>query len=165
MGFECLAFSGNVSVVKEIAHALWDLGVARGQVRDTLLLQKELELTELLRLHDEKTGVFIASSLVIWGMLGWADEEELCLLRQFGMLLGRAFQIQDDILDYEWDGETLGKRAWKDVELGKGIVACIGIDESKKMLLYIENTLKTLQESLDSQKLDDMREFVVKRAS
>lgn len=70
MGFECLASSGNATVVREIAQALGDLGVARGQVRDTLIMQKDLTQEELLRLHDEKTGVFIASSLVIGGILG-----------------------------------------------------------------------------------------------
>jgi geranylgeranyl pyrophosphate synthase len=165
MGFECLATSGHAQIVVEIARALGDLGVARGQVRDTLLLQKDLTLNDLMRLHDEKTGVFIANSLVIWGILGRASESDIEDLRRFGMLFGRAFQIQDDILDFEWDAELLGKKAGKDVELGKWIVASIGIDESKKVLINIENELKGLLGKFNNKKFDDIREFIIKRAS
>ena len=70
MGFELLSRSGDPMVVTEIARALGDLGVARGQVRDTLLRHDTLTLDELLRLHDEKTGGFIASCLVIGAVLG-----------------------------------------------------------------------------------------------
>ncbi len=165
MGFECLGSSGRADVVVEIARALWDLWVARGQVRDTLLHQKDLTLNDLMRLHDEKTGIFIANSLVIWGILGGATVAEIEDLRRFGMLFGRAFQIQDDILDYEWDGALLGKRVGKDVDLGKWIVARIGIVESKEVLMNIENELKVLLKKFNNSKFDDVREFIVKRAS
>lgn len=56
MGFELLSRTGNAMVVGEIARALGDLGVARGQIRDTFLRHDALTLDELLRLHDEKTG-------------------------------------------------------------------------------------------------------------
>jgi hypothetical protein len=51
------------------------------------------------------------------------------------------------------------------VDLGKGIVACIGIDASKKLLSDIEGEMKKLLKAFDNQKFDDMREFVIKRAS
>lgn len=56
MGFEVIAQSGNVAAVTEIARAIGDIGVARGQVRDTFLRHDTLSLEELLRIHDEKTG-------------------------------------------------------------------------------------------------------------
>lgn len=65
LGFELLAEAGDIRIISEIARALGDMGVARGQVRDTFLRHDELSLDELLRLHDEKTGGFIAVSLVI----------------------------------------------------------------------------------------------------
>lgn len=40
-------------------------------------------------------------------------------MREFGMLLGRAFQIQDDILDVEGNAAEVGKKVGKDVEMGK----------------------------------------------
>lgn len=65
LGFECLATSGSAELVREVAHALGDMGVVRGQVRDSLCYQTDLTLDELMRLHDEKTGVFIVVSLII----------------------------------------------------------------------------------------------------
>ncbi len=100
-GIELLSETGDIRVVREITRAMGDLGVVRGQVRDTFLRHDALTLEELLRIHDEKTGVFIAASLVIGGYLAQASAEIINQLRAFGMLLGRAFQIRDDILDYE----------------------------------------------------------------
>ncbi len=65
MGIELLADSGDIRIVREITHALGDMGVVRGQVRDTMIRHDTLSLEELLRIHDEKTGIFIAASLVI----------------------------------------------------------------------------------------------------
>ena len=56
MGFEVIAQSGNIAAVTEIARAIGDIGVARGQVRDPFLRHDTLSLEELLRIHDEKTG-------------------------------------------------------------------------------------------------------------
>lgn len=55
VGFELLAYAGDAQVITEVAHVLGDLGVARGQVRDTFLRHDELVEAELLRIHDEKT--------------------------------------------------------------------------------------------------------------
>jgi farnesyl diphosphate synthase len=55
IGFELLSESGDIRIISEIARALGDMGVARGQVRDTFLRHDTLSLDELLRLHDEKT--------------------------------------------------------------------------------------------------------------
>lgn len=51
------------------------------------------------------------------------------------------------------------------MDLGKGIVACIGIDASKKLLRDIENELKSLQKILTSDKFEGIREFIIKRVS
>jgi geranylgeranyl diphosphate synthase type II len=42
--------------------------------------------------------------------LGGADETLLQKLRSLGILLGRAFQIQDDILDAEATSDAVGKK-------------------------------------------------------
>lgn len=165
VGFECLARSGNARAVLEIAEALGDLGVARGQVRDTLSHQRDISVDELLRLHDEKTGIFIAHALVSWALLWWASENDILLFRKFGMLLGRAFQIQDDILDYEWDIELVGKKIWKDVELWKWVVSKIGIDKSKELLKNIEDELYSFIQLMGDERLLDIQRFVIKRRS
>lgn len=163
MGFELLAQSGKWEILSEIARAIWDLWVARGQVRDTFLRHDTLSLDNLLRLHDEKTWGFIASSLVVGGLWADATEEDIMLLRKFGFLLGRAFQIRDDILDSEWDEAVMGKKIGKDLESGKGIIACVGIEESKKILQNLEKEMKEIVDWWDDERLLDVVEYVVGR--
>lgn len=114
LAIDRLATLGDIRVIQEIAQALGDQGVARGQVLDTLDDQSDYTLGELMRVHDEKTGVFIAASLVIGAMLARASDDEIDHMRQLGMLLGRAFQVRDDILDVEGDPSILGKTIGKD---------------------------------------------------
>ncbi len=163
IGFELLARSGNPEIITEIARAIGDLGVARGQVRDTFLADYPLSQGELMRLHDEKTGGFIASSLVVGGLLADAWAEKITLLRKFGFLLGRAFQIRDDILDSEWDPVLMGKNVGKDLKAGKGIIACVGIEEAKKILQNLETEMKEIVTWWDDERLLDVVEYVVRR--
>lgn len=56
---------------------------------------------DIIRIIDEKTGRLLSSSIIIGAILGGVTEEaEIDSLRWFGVLLGRAFQIRNDILDY-----------------------------------------------------------------
>lgn len=162
-GIEILSETNDIRIVREITRAMGDLGVVRGQVRDTFLRQNSLTLSELLRIHDEKTGVFIAASLVIGGYLAQASEEKLAQLRAFGMLLGRAFQVRDDILDYEGNPDIVGKETGKDVALGKGIVALVGIEKSKTILSDLENDMQPFLDIFSDEKFHDVVNFVVHR--
>ena len=163
MGFELIAQSGNIAAVTEIARSMGDIGVARGQVRDTFLRHDSLSLEELLRIHDEKTGGFIASSLVIGALLAGASPEKIAAFRSFGILLGRAFQVKDDILDHDSDCATLGKEAGKDVALGKGIVSLVGIEQSREILAQLEQDMLALIDQFGDERLGDIVEYVVHR--
>lgn len=162
-GIEILSETNDIRIVREITRAMGDLGVVRGQVRDTFLRQDSLTLSELLRIHDEKTGVFIAASLVIGGYLAQVSEEKIAQLRAFGMLLGRAFQVRDDILDYEGNPDIVGKETGKDVALGKGIVALVGIEKSKAILSDLENDMQPFLDIFSDEKFHDVVDFVVHR--
>lgn len=164
IGFELLSESGDIRIISEIARALGDKGVARWQVRDTFLRHDTLTLDELMRLHDEKTGGFIAVSLVIWGLLAHASEDEIERLRQFGYLLGRAYQIQDDILDYEWDSTLVGKKTGKDLDQGKGIVSLLGIESSKNLLQSLMEEMYTITSDIHDDRFADMIEYIGKRS-
>ena len=50
-------------------------------------------------------------------------------LERYGVAIGQAFQIADDLLDVEGDAATLGKAAGKDAAAGKAtLVAVLGVD-------------------------------------
>lgn len=152
MSFELLANTGKSRVISELARSLWDRGVVRWQVRDTFLRHDTLSLEELLRIHDEKTWDFIAACLVIGAILGDAPESDIVQFRQFGMWLGRAFQIQDDILDVTGTVAQVWKNTGKDSNLWKWIVSLVWLYSAKEIIADIEQKLKK-----DIEKCSDIR--------
>jgi len=89
------------------------------------------ELTELLdsgtggitrsayeqRIHD-KTASLFATAAEGGAILGGVDEDGIALLRAYGYNVGMAYQVKDDILDFESTPETLGKPAGRDLPAG-----------------------------------------------
>lgn len=165
MSFELLSLTGNARVITELARALWDIWVVRGQVRDTFLRHDALTMDELLRIHDEKTGIFIAAALSIGIILGWGDRDQELNMRSIGLSLGRAFQIQDDILDAEGDAEVVWKKTGKDILLGKWIVALIWLEESKKLLQWLHEQLIFAIRDIPDSRFADIVEYVILRKS
>lgn len=92
-------------------------GMAGGQGLDiTLLGNESLTLDLLLNLYRLKTGALITASIELGRIAsGDDDENNQRALREFGDLIGLAFQIQDDILDIEASTEILGKPQGIDV--------------------------------------------------
>lgn len=163
MSFELLSLADNIQVITELARALWDLWVARGQVRDTFIRHDSLDEDELLRIHDEKTWVFIAASIVIGTVLGWWDTVKQNQMRKLGMLLGRAFQVQDDILDAEWDSDAVWKKTGKDIALGKWIVALLGLQKSKELLQDLQGKMRIITDELRDSRFVEIVDFVIAR--
>jgi geranylgeranyl diphosphate synthase type II len=87
----------------------------------------EVEYIEMIRL---KTSVLLGCALEFGAILGRQTDEQSKLLYDFGVNLGIAFQIQDDILDLYADPEKFGKQVGGDIL------------SNKKTLLLIE-ALKT----------------------
>jgi geranylgeranyl pyrophosphate synthase len=79
------------------------------------------------------------------------------------MLLGRAFQIQDDILDAEGTDDTVGKKTRKDASLGKGIVSLVGLSEAKGLLHTLEDEMLVITQRLTDKRFADIADFVVHR--
>lgn len=163
ISFELLALSGDPRLLYELARSLGDLWVARWQVRDSFLRHDALTESDLLRIHDEKTGVFIAAALVIGAILGWWDMGNQNQMKELGMLLGRAFQIRDDILDALGSVDAVWKKTGKDIELGKWIVALIGIEESKNLLKSLEYEMLGITQELRDNRFSQIADFVITR--
>ena len=79
------------------------------------------DLTEDLYLDiiDKKTAQLFADSCQIGGRLAGASPAEARRLKDFGLHLGMAFQIVDDLLDYAGDATTLGKPVLSDLREGR----------------------------------------------
>jgi octaprenyl-diphosphate synthase len=79
------------------------------------------ELSEeiYLEIINKKTAQLFANSCQIGGRLAGASAEETRRLKEFGLNLGLAFQIVDDLLDYSGDPATLGKPVLSDIREGR----------------------------------------------
>lgn len=66
----------------------------------------------------EKTGMLLSSCCGAGAAIGGASEREINLLREFGMNIGYAFQIIDDILDFTGNADLLGKPVGGDLMSG-----------------------------------------------
>jgi octaprenyl-diphosphate synthase len=72
-----------------------------------------------LQIIKRKTAVLCATCCALGAKFAGADEQRIELMETFGMSLGMAFQIQDDILDLVGEVNTVGKTLGSDIEKGK----------------------------------------------
>ncbi len=117
---------------REIAYAAGADGMIGGQVVDIINEGKRISKEELNYMHLKKTGELIRASIVAGAILAEADKSEIDLLNKFGMNLGLAFQIKDDILDVTGDVEKLGKNTLADVNKSN-FITMYGLEECKVM--------------------------------
>ena len=110
---------GIPSILDELAKATND--IARGEIIQLELFEKKqlIKLKDLLKVSYLKTGRLFEASAKTGAMLACRSKEEVKTFGLLGKALGTAFQIQDDILDYEALRLNTGKPALKDFREGK----------------------------------------------
>ncbi|TYL36204.1 phosphoesterase [Natronococcus pandeyae] len=70
---------------------------------------------EYLEMVEQKTAVLYAASACLPAILQGADKETIDALYGYGLDIGRAFQIHDDVLDLTVPSEELGKQRGSDL--------------------------------------------------
>ena len=129
------------SIVKELITVFSKAAteVCEGQQWDMdFEIQKEVTLQEYLKMIEYKTAVLLAASLQIGGIIANTSKENQNNLYHFGLNMGIAFQLKDDLLDAFGNSDEFGK------QIGGDIIS------NKKTFLY----LKALQLANESQKQD-----------
>src|SRR5579863_1549840 len=122
----------RVRIIEEIAKGTGTVnGMIGGQVVD-LEAEHSKPTAEMLEyIHRSKTAALITASLVSGGLYAGAEDIEVGKLRAFGLSIGLAFQIVDDVLDVTQTSEQLGKTAGKDTASEKATYpALFGIEAS-----------------------------------
>ena len=94
--------------------------IAEGEVLQLLNIgNADVDEAAYLAVIERKTAVLFAAATELGGLLGGLPQEQVTALRSYGMELGYAFQIADDLLDYVSDAGTLGKNIGDDLAEGK----------------------------------------------
>jgi geranylgeranyl pyrophosphate synthase len=106
LAFEMLNFSPPGIAI--LAQAAGSQGLLGGQALDLHSKTNVLTMEDRAYMHSLKTASLFQASTHLGALLGGCQEEEatLTLLKQFGQLLGLAYQAQDDFLDKEKDAYT-----------------------------------------------------------
>ncbi|MEO6138220.1 MAG: polyprenyl synthetase family protein, partial [Luteimonas sp.] len=100
--------------------------IAEGEVLQLLHVRNpDTDEVAYLRVIDRKTAVLFAAATRLGGLLGGADAATCDALHAYGLNLGYAFQISDDVLDYASDASTLGKNLGDDLAEGKATLPLI----------------------------------------
>ncbi|MBX3292866.1 MAG: polyprenyl synthetase family protein [Acidobacteria bacterium] len=84
-----------------------------------------------------KTAYLFAACCEVGAILANANEETVNAMRQFGLELGIAFQMSDDLLDLTSQTETLGKAAGSDLLEGKLTLPLIRLLKSDTAMLPV----------------------------
>jgi farnesyl diphosphate synthase len=135
------------NMVLKLAKAAGFSGMVNGQAQDiayesiAIRDPKEFSLSNLERLHANKTGALIVCCIELAILAAFANDNKLSYptvkqqLLNYGYHLGLIFQIQDDILDFEQSTEILGKTHGSDQKLHKAtFVTILGLDGAKQQL-------------------------------
>lgn len=100
--------------------------IAEGEVLQLLHVRNpDTDEPAYLKVIERKTAVLFAAATRLGALLAGANEATQQRLHDYGMALGYAFQIADDVLDYSADEAALGKHLGDDLAEGKATLPLI----------------------------------------
>ncbi|HET6973674.1 MAG TPA: polyprenyl synthetase family protein [Pyrinomonadaceae bacterium] len=127
----------------------------------TLLGEADVSEAQYFDVLKRKTAYLFSASCEIGAILGGASEKQQTALRDYGLYLGTAFQLIDDLLDFTSSEEALGKAAGADLLGGKVTLPLIYLrDTEPGARVMVETVLREGQYS--SVKPKDLLEAIVR---
>ncbi len=149
------------------------LAVCEGQALDKEFESKmNVSLNEYIRMIDLKTGHLLGLSAELGGLSANQCNECAIRLRNYGRLIGRAFQIQDDLLELFSDSDNMGKSLKSDIILGKKTYLMIQAREQnpneineavKTAKIDFQKGIKQIRNILIESKIKEKTEFDIKQ--
>ena len=167
-GLQREQFLPFIKIIENFSDAIGSEGMLAGQFLD---LEAEsplfkLTLQKFKIIQQKKTSLLIAFSSLTGAMLGGASQKEQKILLEYGLIIGKIFQITDDILDVEGNEKVMGKKINKDKKLNKAtLIRLKGITYAKKeverLVSLAKNELKKIRK--DTKILEEFTDFLSTR--
>lgn len=116
--FELMVETGNLEVLQVLSQA--SCRIAEGEVLQLSRLG-DLDITQddYLQVIESKTAALFEAACGASAVLSNVPQQQRLALKKYGASLGIAFQIVDDILDYDGDQQKIGKNIGDDFREGK----------------------------------------------
>ena len=156
----------QLEMVRTLAIAAGSRGMAGGQQIDLESTGKILTLPELEFMHIHKTGALIRAAMMLGAACGQIDASRKASLDKYGKAMGLAFQVVDDVLDYDANTSTLGKTAGKDSRQGKPTyVSTLGLARARELAEELRAEALAALETLGARarRLAQLADFIVLR--
>jgi geranylgeranyl diphosphate synthase type II len=154
------------ALVRELAQATGYEGMIAGQVADIEGESQPIERARVDYIHRFKTARLLEAACRMGALCGGADAAAAERLSRYGIHLGCAFQIADDLLDVTGSTEQAGKNVAKDAGAGKQTYpACVGIEGSREAArAAVQDALAALEPfGPEGAALRSLAEYVVAR--
>ena len=141
-----LSAERRLAVIQEIAQAAGICGMVGGQALDVLSGKSVSDENTLYEIHRRKTGALIVAAVKSGAIIFNARKDKIQALAEYGINVGLAFQIADDILNVEGDRELMGKETGSDAAHNKlTYPSLLGLDLAKeKLAKYIDAAVASL---------------------
>ena len=149
-------------VAKELSLAA--IKMCEGEQRELSMNSREVPWVEYLTVISEKTAALFQTSSKLGAIIGGGNEEEIDGLAGFGVNLGIAYQIHDDILDWETDRKfSNDMNADNEIQENEFVT----LTKLKEMAnVYAENAkngLDVIKDSEQKEFLHDLADFTIRR--
>jgi geranylgeranyl diphosphate synthase type II len=130
--------SQKIKIINKVANYSGYNGMVGGQMIDIESINKKVSLDKIFEIHHLKTAKLFMASIETATIIAKANDFQTNLLLNFAKNLGLAFQIKDDLLDYNID-KNLNKKSINNEKNTLSIVEIIGENKSQKMLLDLKS--------------------------
>ncbi len=156
--FQLMVQDGSLDVLRILSTA--SAVIAEGEVLQLLTTNNiSTSFEEYLKVIESKTAALFAAATEVGAVITEQDQEITEAIKDYGMCLGVAFQIIDDILDYKSNSDILGKEAGDDFKEGKmTLPVLLTLDEGTQAFWHRVIVDKNQKEGDFKQALDYMKE-------
>ncbi len=126
-----LSAGARVRLADILSRAVGSDGLVAGQEQDLKWSAPKATRRDVELVHARKTAALFSAAAEMGAMAAGAAESAIMLMRDFGMKLGLAFQVLDDLIDATASREAAGKDVARDN--GKpSLVLSIGLDAARR---------------------------------